>query len=1190
MIILNEKWQCIYHNGNQIYFAKVSEDEVIISDGIENVRRYSMSNINGCAYNGNCLWLSTEGSNLITEIDHADNKSVIQLQAEGAVRIMRAVSGKSNCLVVEMRSEDKVDYSVFDCLKKTIVINLPITVNCKYEDDTFNDLFIEEQNVGHLLCEYITKVPPRYSDEMYDEDVLFCADLIWNEYDTVATIKRRIHLNVDYEHSDSADGRQTLISDPGLRFPLFDYYLYHWLIQKSFSSSGKYVVYYCPDISGLIIGTSEGGDVYRLFELPDEIAQEDNHYYFNDLKDILYVVDQANDIKIYSIICTNHKAVEDLNDAYNKAYENHQNLRRRRDAGDLSFWKILNLAIESCNCVPVPQNKPGNGIGEVDFIMITIETPIEGVIYYKKTNEQLASFENWSFKKTVMISRFERNLDLVFVYNAGKCSKNICLAEHTTNTYYINIKHELTPDDLVLCCDRNAAREKLEKLPTNIYATTQLGYCGTGEDYNFLLSVLEDHYCKSVVNHGKKNVNVKACINAITKLALKYYRKDAIPALRDMLILVDDSELINVIKNSCVRIAEISGPSVSNRAFRIDLHVCSNIDIDIQDGINELHFFHEVQTTPKTYYLRGLSGQLGVQVSFLGKRILIECSIEYGKDHYLSIFTQDDNKIRVVHQTKSNFLSYLFDRNNDTVILARYKGGPIEYDFMTLIPKKVQIPEFVTSIEECAFQGESETEVVIPASVQTIGARAFRYSQLQRILIPNSVSVIGVSAFENCRNLEGIVLPHPLKDISDSVLENTSIKHIEIPGTAKRIGERAFADCIFLEDVIIQDGVEVIAAGAFSGCKALTAITIPDSVVCIESRAFEMCDNIVIIGSKGSYAEKYAARNGISFDGKIPAVLVTSPGKILEEIQKKVEGIDEINERTRRIDKRTHSMDHKLNTILELQTWLKEEQQRFFLNSPSLDDEASISASIARSNAYINQRLSGANTLIDIEENKLRSLFGTVWERLLPSTQASLRSASFLWQSCLDINRPDFDYSGICISTTSALEGELRKWFFVGYQNYVIENIGNPETMERSDVERMWPKQLLDTKDGAFTLKKQESFTMGNLSYVFNESFIDPETGKKRWYIYDYLKTIVKPEFQRNPCIALNNFRDTNSFINQCENIRTSYRNRAAHPEVITRDEAENCYYQIVGRAEAYLHTTKAQGLILLLYSNYLKE
>ena len=66
-------------------------------------------------------------------------------------------------------------------------------------------------------------------------------------------------LSITYEISDDISESQTLLSDSNLRFPLFDYYLQHWLIQKSFSVSGRHVVYYCPDICGLIVGEPIGG-------------------------------------------------------------------------------------------------------------------------------------------------------------------------------------------------------------------------------------------------------------------------------------------------------------------------------------------------------------------------------------------------------------------------------------------------------------------------------------------------------------------------------------------------------------------------------------------------------------------------------------------------------------------------------------------------------------------------------------------------------------------------------------------------------------------------------------------------------------------------------------------------------------------------------------------------------------------
>lgn len=57
-------------------------------------------------------------------------------------------------------------------------------------------------------------------------------------------------------------------------------------MQKSFSSSGKYIVYYRQDISGIVIGTSDGADVNRIFKLSSEVARDDNQFGYDDFKDI----------------------------------------------------------------------------------------------------------------------------------------------------------------------------------------------------------------------------------------------------------------------------------------------------------------------------------------------------------------------------------------------------------------------------------------------------------------------------------------------------------------------------------------------------------------------------------------------------------------------------------------------------------------------------------------------------------------------------------------------------------------------------------------------------------------------------------------------------------------------------------------------------------------------------------------
>jgi hypothetical protein len=84
--------------------------------------------------------------------------------------------------------------------------------------------------------------------------------------------------------------------------------------------------------------------------------------------------------------------------------------------------------------------------------------------------------------------------------------------------------------------------------------------------------------------------------------------------------------------------------------------------------------------------------------------------------------------------------------------------------------------------------------------------------------------------------------------------------------------------------------------------------------------------------------------------------------------------------------------------------------------------------------------------------------------------------------------------------------------------------------------------------------------------------------------IKPYLQSIVKKDYYSNPGKAMNDFNNPNSFVKQIETVRVSYRNPAAHSEIILKDIAEECYQQIIGKGEAYRHETKVLGLIMLLY------
>ena len=74
--------------------------------------------------------------------------------------------------------------------------------------------------------------------------------------------------------------------------------------------------------------------------------------------------------------------------------------------------------------------------------------------------------------------------------------------------------------------------------------------------------------------------------------------------------------------------------------------------------------------------------------------------------------------------------------------------------------------------------------------------------------------------------------------------------------------------CGALVEVRILGQVERINSYTFSGCNKLQSLHLPKSVKAIHASAIERTNNLTIYAPVGSYAEKFAAKNGIPFSAE----------------------------------------------------------------------------------------------------------------------------------------------------------------------------------------------------------------------------------------------------------------------------------------------------------------------------------
>lgn len=249
--------------------------------------------------------------------------------------------------------------------------------------------------------------------------------------------------------------------------------------------------------------------------------------------------------------------------------------------------------------------------------------------------------------------------------------------------------------------------------------------------------------------------------------------------------------------------------------------------------------------------------------------------IDWGFDYETCEELEQDGILYVINDNDEVVITDCSDSIDKSTISIPDKidGHPVtmiyEFAFCGLEnTKTINIPDSVKVIGAEAFAWSNNLQTInIPTSVTTIDAAAFAgNNKLQSITIPDSVTELGVGAFILCENLTNVTLPNTISSIPYGTFAAcVSLKKINIPSSVKTIEDEAFSMTGFTE-FTVPDTITSIGARAFSDCENLVKVTIPKTVTKIGDDIFEGgSEDVTIYGEKGSYAEKYANKNDISF-------------------------------------------------------------------------------------------------------------------------------------------------------------------------------------------------------------------------------------------------------------------------------------------------------------------------------------
>lgn len=336
----------ICSDGKTDYFTLINQEKVFLyqnNDLLYEIKK-SSNVVSAICKNNYYLYTKDKDNHLFGKILDIDKAFECVLEEYEQLYLLKFLSNTMKVLVCGVdANRKKEELFIYDLINNKIICKFPSEIR----RDTCYDMALQSDYI-HVMGLFQNKIS-RYADDLDREDIYLATyEIIGTETELIDKLSV-ICIFDDFEEKSFA----TVCSLKEMQFPLFDQFLYSWLIEKSLSASGKLITYYSSDFHGLVISYVTDGQIFKLVGLPQNAKKEDM-YYYNDYTGILSVLSANGDgVRRFLVSNSAHalgNEVEILNKQYMHAKLENINLQKHDEGSTFkrTFFRALDATCLEC--------------------------------------------------------------------------------------------------------------------------------------------------------------------------------------------------------------------------------------------------------------------------------------------------------------------------------------------------------------------------------------------------------------------------------------------------------------------------------------------------------------------------------------------------------------------------------------------------------------------------------------------------------------------------------------------------------------------------------------------------------------------------------------------------------------------------------------------------------------------------